>query len=172
MGIVPEGDRGSRFATTAQFPTCPVCGRLAESLIPQRDRPDVCGTCVALFWFAEVLLEADVTEAEIVPTLAFAPTARGLWDVLAGERRAREARVLVGRYPAFDLVGVEGGVPILRMKPATAEAVRYEGSSLVRGVRLRVLSRFARPDATAQLYRAVCEREGLPVHKTSPGAIS
>jgi hypothetical protein len=125
-----------------------------------------------VFWFAEVLLDADVTEAEIVPTLAFAPLASGLWTIRDRERREQESRSLVGKYPAFELVGMKDGVPVLRMKPATIEVQRYEGSDLVRAVLVRVLSRSARADATADLYRDVCEREGLAVHGSSPGTIS
>jgi hypothetical protein len=48
-----------------------LCHRLSESM-HNRYGTTICGSCMTLFWFAEVLLEADVTEEDIVPTLAFA----------------------------------------------------------------------------------------------------
>jgi hypothetical protein len=125
-----------------------------------------------LFWFAEVLLESDATEAEIVPTLAFARHAEVLWSVHDPKLREATARQLVERYSALELVKVVSGVPVLRMKPAFAEVMRYEGSRLAKGIRIRVLSRFAEPHAMAQLYWNLCEREGLPIHQTSPGTLS
>jgi hypothetical protein len=125
-----------------------------------------------LFWFAEVLLESDATEAEIVPTLAFARHADVLWSVHDPELREATAHQLVERYSALDLVEVASGVPVLRMKHAFAEVVRYEGSRLAKRVRIRVLSKFAEPHAMAQLYWNLCKREGLPIHPTSPGSLS
>jgi hypothetical protein len=123
-------------------------------------------------WFAEVLLESDATEAEIVPTLAIARRAEVLRTIRDLGQREHAARQLVERHPAFDLIEVLNGVPVLRMKPAFAEVTRYEGSSLAKGIRIRVLSRFAEPDAMAEVYRALCEREPLPVFRTSPGSLS
>jgi len=125
-----------------------------------------------LFWFAEVLLESDATESEIVPTLAFARHASILWTIRDPQQREATARQLIERYAALDLVGFVSGVPMLRMKPAFVEVIRYEGSSLVKRVRIRVLSRFAEPHVMAELYWNACEREGLPRHKTSPGSLS
>jgi hypothetical protein len=58
------------------------------------------------------------------------------------------------------------------MKHALAEVTRYEGTNLAKGVRIRVLSKFAEPDTLAKLYWDVCKREALPIHQTSPGSIS
>jgi hypothetical protein len=123
-------------------------------------------------WFAEILLEAEATEDRIVPTLAFARYADTLWDIRDQELRAATARHLVARYPAFDLVEIIGGVPVLAMKHALVEATRYKNSHLAKGVRIRVLSGSAKPDMLAKLYRDVCKREALPIHQSSPGSIS
>jgi len=80
---------------------------------------------MTLLWFTEVLLEAAVTEEEIVSTQAFARHAVVLWAIQNSEERATVAHKLVGRYPAFDLVEVINGVPVLRMKHAMVEVVRY-----------------------------------------------
>ena len=119
---------------------------------------------MTLFWFAEVLLEADVTEEEIVPTLAFARHAEMLWPIRNSDERAAAAQKLVDRYPAFDLVEVVNGVPVLRMKHAMVEVVRYHGSHLAKSIRIRILSRFAEPEEMAKLYWDFCERENLPRH--------
>lgn len=127
---------------------------------------------MTFFWFAEVLLDAEVTEEEVVPSLAFARYAEALWDTRNLRQRIEAGRELVAQYPAFELVEVVDSVPVLRMKHALADVTRYPGSNLAKGVRIRVLSRFANPDALAKLYLDVCKREVLPIHKTSPGSIS
>lgn len=156
---------------TRQLEHCKLCSAPADAL-HQRYGADVCRSCLTLSWFSEILLESGATETEIVPTLAFAQHAEKLWSVHNPERREQIARQLVEGCPAFDLVELVSGVPVLRMKPAFAEITRYEGSSLAKGVRIRVLSRFADPHAIAQLYWNACEREDLPRHETSPGSLS
>jgi hypothetical protein len=150
---------------------CELCSAPADTL-RQRYDANVCLFCLTLLWFAEILFEGGATENEIVPTLAFARHAEGLWSVSNPERRETAARQLVERYPALELVEVVGGVPVLQMKSAFAEITRYEGSSLAKGIRMRVLSRFAEPQAMAKLYWSICESEGLPRHQTSPGRMS
>jgi hypothetical protein len=150
---------------------CTVCSTYAVPL-HERYGARVCRSCLTLFWFAEVLLESDATEAEVVPTLAFARHAEVLWSVHDPKLREATASQLVERYSALEFVKVVSGVPVLRMKPAFAELIRYEGSHLAKGVRIRVLSRFAEPHAMAQLYWNLCEREGLPIHPASPGSLS
>jgi hypothetical protein len=132
----------------------------------------MCRSCMNLLWFADVLMESDATEAEIVPTLAFAPHAESLWRIVDPVKRTAEVHRLLASYPALDLAEFVGGVPVLRMRDALAEAVRYPNSKLTRSVQVRVLSRFARPDAMAALYTEVCEDEDLPVHASSAGSIS
>jgi len=132
----------------------------------------MCLSCVTIFWFADVLMEAEVTETEIVPTLAFALHAESLCEIRDPQRRIAEARELLVRFPVVEVTQFVRGVPVLRMKEALAEAVRYPNSELPRAVRVRVLSRFARPDAVAALYGGVCEREDLPIHGSSAGSIS
>jgi hypothetical protein len=156
---------------TTPLETCQLCALRTEAL-SNRHGAYVCRSCMTLFWFAEVLLEAEATEEEIVPTLAFARYAENLWDIHDSERRIATVRRLAAEYPAFDLAKVVDGVPVLKMKHALAEVTRYENSNLPKGVRIRVLSRFADPDALAKLYWDVCEREALPIHQTSPGSMS
>jgi len=156
---------------TGQPEICHLCYQPSES-VHDRYGANICTSCMTLFWFAEVLLEVDVTEEEIVPTLAFASHAEVLWSIRNPEKRAAEAHKLIGDYPAFDMVEVVNGVPVVRMKHAIVEVVRYQGSGLAKSVRVRVLSRFAKPDEMAKLYRDVCEREPLPRHPTSPGSLS
>jgi hypothetical protein len=150
--------------------TCQLCQQLSESLQERHGVP-MCGTCKTLFWFAEILLEADVTEEEIVPTLAFAPYAEGLWTLRKPEEREAAARKLANYHPAFELVKVVSGIPVLRLKHALVEVVRYQGSDLPRSIRIRILSRFAEPEAIAERYWAMCDREGLPRYQTSPGRL-
>jgi hypothetical protein len=156
---------------TSQPETCHLCHQLSES-VHDRYGATICRSCMTLFWFAEVLLEADATEEEIVPTLAFARYAEVLWPIRNPEKRDAAAHKLVGRYPAFDLVEVVNGVPVLRMKHAIVEVVRYQSSHLAKSIRIRVFSRFAEPGEMAKLYWDVCERENLPRHPTSPGSLS
>src|SRR5215204_7126403 len=154
---------------TSQPETCHLCHRLSESM-HNRYGTTICGSCMTLFWFAEVLLDADVTEEDIVPTLAFARHAEVLWPIRDPGERVATVHKLVDRYPAFDLVEVVNGVPVLRMKRAMVEVVRYHGSHLAKSIRIRVLSRFAEPEEMAKLYWDFCERENLPRHQTSPGS--
>ena len=150
---------------------CELCSATAVPL-HERCGANVCRSCLTLLWFAEVLLESDATEAEIVPTLAFARHADALWTIRNPQQREAAVHQLVERYAALELVDVVSGVPMLRMKPAFVEVVRYEGSNLVKRIRIRVLSRFAEPRAMAELYGDICGREGLPRHKTSRGSLS
>ena|GEM_PF-7089019 len=136
------------------------------------DKVWLCRSCVAMLWFAYVLMESEATEAEIVPTLAFAPHAEALLDIRESQQRTVEVRRLLARYPVVEAAEFVAGVPVVRMKTAFAEASKYPNSNLTRTVQLRVLSRFAQPDAVAALYGALCEREGLPVHGSSAGNIS
>jgi hypothetical protein len=156
---------------TSQPETCHSCHRLSESM-HNRYGTTICGSCLTLFWFAEVLLEADVTEEDIMPTLAFARHAEVLWPIRDPGERVAAAHKLVDRYPAFDLVEVVNGVPVLRMKHAMVEVVRYHGSHLAKSIRIRVLSRFAEPEEMAKLYWDFCARENLPRHKLSPGSLA
>lgn len=150
---------------------CELCSARAVPL-HERCGANVCRSCLTLLWFDEVLLESDATEAEIVPTLAFARHADALWTIRNPQQREAAAHQLVERYAALELVDVVSGVPMLRMKPAFVEVVRYEGSNLAKRIRIRVLSRFAEPQAMAELYWDICKHEGLPRHKTSPGSLS
>ena len=150
---------------------CELCSATAVPL-HERCGANVCRSCLTLLWFAEVLLESDATEAEIIPTLAFARHADALWTIRNPQQREATAHQLVERYAALELVDVVSGVPMLKMKPAFVEVVRYEGSNLAKRIRIRVLSRFAEPHAMAELYWDICKREGLPRHKTSPGSLS
>jgi hypothetical protein len=170
--------RGKRYPASrigenmmSQPEQCELCSATAVPL-HERCGANVCRSCLTLLWFAEVLLESDATEAEIVPTLAFARHADALWTIRNPQQREAAAHQLVERYAALELVDVVSGVPMLRMKPAFVEVVRYEGSNLVKRIRIRVLSRFAEPRAMAELYWDICGREGLPRHKTSRGSLS
>jgi hypothetical protein len=156
---------------TSQLDTCDLCRHRSES-VHRRHGASICRFCRTLLWFAEVLAEADVTEEEIVPTLAFSRYAEMLWLIRSSEERAVAAQDLIKRYPAFDLVEVVNGVPVLRMKQAIVEVVRYQSSDLAKCIRMRVLSRFAEPDELAKLYWDLCERERLPRHQESPGSLS
>src|SRR5215208_4822304 len=71
-------------------------------------------------------------------------------------RGTAAAHKLVGHYPAFDLVKVVNGVPVLRMKDAIVEVVRYHRNHLAKSIRIRVLSRFAEPEEMAKLYWDFC----------------
>jgi len=156
---------------TISLETCQLCDRPAE-VLQKWDETRMCRSCVTVLWFADVLLDSEATEAEIVPTLAFAPAAETLCDVRDPGQRAVEANRLLASYPAVKLTEMADGVPLLRIKEALAGAVSYPSSELTRSVQVRVLSRFARPAAVAALYEDVCESEGLPVHGSSAGSIS
>jgi hypothetical protein len=156
---------------TDNFDTCRVCDHPAE-VLQEWDKTRMCHSCVTMFWFADVLMESEVTETEIVPTLAFALHAEALREIRDPQQRIAEAREALVRYPVVEVTEFVRGVPVLRMKEALAEAVRYPKSELARTVRVRVLSRYARPDAVAALYGEVCKREGLPIHGSSAGSIS
>jgi hypothetical protein len=105
-------------------------------------------------------------------TLAFAPRAGILWDIRDLQQREMAAREVARKYATFDLTNVVGGVPVMRMKPAVIEVIRYPGGKLVKRIRMTILSRFAEPQKIAKLYGEILERERLPVFPTSPGSVS
>jgi hypothetical protein len=150
---------------------CDACGLLADSLVElEGDR--LCDRCDAVFWTAQMLRKSDVTdEAEIIATLAFAAHSKheGLRDE---KNRAMFSRTFSHRYPSFELVRFVEDVPVIRLRKAVAEIVRYTGSELPRRVRLRILSKFADPDEVATLYRRILQRENLPVFADSRGSVS
>src|ERR671917_1450376 len=97
---------------TDALDNCRLCTRLVEDLKGWGDTR-ICRSCNTLFWFAEVLMESEATEAEIVSTLAFAPHADSLWEIADLKQRTAEAHRLLASYPAVDLVEVVDGVPVL-----------------------------------------------------------
>jgi hypothetical protein len=150
---------------------CDACGLLADSLVElEGDR--LCDRCDAVFWAAQVLRKSDVTdEVEIIATLAFA--AHSKYESLRDEKnRVTFSRNFTHRYPSFELIRFVEDVPVIRLRKAVAEVVRYTGSELLRRVRLRILSKFADPDEVATLYRRVLQQENLPVCTDSRGSVS
>jgi hypothetical protein len=119
-----------------------------------------------------MLQKSDVTdEAEIVATLAFA--AHSKHENLRDEKnRVTFSRNFARKYPSFELVRFVEDVPVIRLRKAVAEVIRYAGSELPRRVRLRILSKFADPDEVATLYQRVLVRENLPVFADSRGSVS
>jgi len=119
-----------------------------------------------------MLRKSDVTdEAEIIATLAFA--AHSKHENLRDEKtRVTFARNFARKYPSFELVRFVEDVPVIRLRKAVAEVVRYAGSKLPRRVRLRILSKFADPDEVRKLYWRVLQQENLPVFTDSRGSVS
>jgi hypothetical protein len=132
----------------------------------------LCDRCDTVFWAAQMLQKSDVTdEAEIVATLAFA--AHSKHENLRDEKnRVTFSRNFARKYPSFELVRFVEDVPVIRLRKAVAEVIRYAGSELPRRVRLRILSKFADPDEVATLYQRVLVRENLPVFADSRGSVS
>lgn len=156
---------------TDTLDTCRICTRPAE-VLQDWGGTQMCRSCMSPFWVAENLMESEATEAEIVPTLAFAPCTENLWRIEDSKKVTVETRRFLAEYPAVDLVECVSAVPVVRMKEAFAEVVRYPDSDLPRSVEVRVLSRFAQPAAVAAQYEGVCEGEGLYTHPSSAGSIS
>ena len=157
----------------AQLERCDCCQRLAENLKIYTEeteeegvKPDrLCDKCVAVFWTAEVLLDSETTdEAEIVSTLAFAAG--------HGQCGSELLENFESRYPSFEMIRLVDSVPVLRIKHVIAEVIRYPRSTLVKQVRIRILSKFAEPERVANLYQEALAQENLPVFQTSPGSIS
>jgi hypothetical protein len=150
---------------------CDACGLPSDSL-HELEGDRLCDRCDAVFWTAQVLRKSDVTdEAEIIATLAFA--AHSKYESLRDEKnRVTFSRNFTHKYPSFELVRFVEDVPVIRLRKAVAEVVRYTGSELPRRVRLRILSKFADPDEVATLYQRVLVRENLPVFADSRGSVS
>jgi hypothetical protein len=150
---------------------CASCGRLSDAL-HNLDGDRLCDKCDAVFWTAQQLAKANVTdETEIIASLAFA--AHDRYENLRHEdKRTAFSRDFARRYPSFELTRVVEDVPVIRPRKVGVEVVRYVGSKLPRRVRLRVLSKFADPDEVAQLYRRSIEQERLPVARDSRGTVS
>jgi len=157
----------------AQTETCDACQRPAEALF-KRGGDRLCSSCKALFWTAEVLFDSEIAdEAAIIATMAFAvhtgkPDENYLSDELVLSKFEAE---FAYRYPAFELITIVDGVPVLRMKPALVDVVRYPSSALPKQVRVEVLSKHAEPGSIAELYRRTLIDHKLPMYDTSPGRI-
>jgi hypothetical protein len=179
VGRVPRGCRPAYFMESvpgtaeAQLERCDCCQRLAENLSvysneteQEGDKPDrLCDHCVAVFWAAEILLGSETTdEAEIVPTLAFAAQHR--------HRGSELLENLERKYPRFEMIRFVDNVPVLQIKHVFAEVIRYPSNMLVKQVRLRILTKFAKLERVANLYQETLAQENLPVHARSPGSIS
>jgi len=150
---------------------CDACGLAADSLSKlEGDR--LCDRCDAVFWTAQMLQKSDVAdEAEIIATLAFA--AHSKYESLRDEKtRVTFSGNFAHKYPSFELVRFVEDVPVIRLRKAVVEVVRYTGSELPRRVRLRILSKFADPDEVATLYQRVLQQENLPVFTDSRGSVS
>src|SRR5215213_8257488 len=113
-------------AAEAKLERCDCCQRLAETLRvyseeteQEGEKPDrLCDSCAAVFWAAEVLLDSGTTdEAEIVSTLAFAAR--------HGQRGRELSEGFERKYTRFELMRLVDGVPVLRVKRALAEVIRY-----------------------------------------------
>jgi hypothetical protein len=150
---------------------CDACGLPSDSLgALEGDR--LCDRCDAVFWAAQMLRKSDdADEEEIIATLAFA--AHSKYESLRDEKtRATFSRSFSYRYSSFELVRFVEDVPVIRLRKAVAEVVRYTGSKLPRRVRLRILSKFADPDEVRNLYWRVLQQENLPVFPDSRGSVS
>jgi hypothetical protein len=150
---------------------CDACGLPSDSL------GELEGTGCAIgatpcFGRPQMLRKSDVTdEAEIIATLAFA--AHSKYESLRDEKnRVTFSRNFTPKYPSFELVRFVEDVPVIRLRKAVAEVVRYTGSELPRRVRLRILSKFADPDEVATLYQRILQQENLPVFADSRGSVS
>jgi hypothetical protein len=118
------------------------------------------------------LFDCDVTEAEIIPTLALSLRMGALAEQRDTNKRGAAARKLVKEYPSVELVKLLGGFPVVRFRPVVAEVIRYPGSQLAKRIRLKILTRFADPEKAARFYRGVLTQEQLPSFKWSPGSAS
>jgi hypothetical protein len=157
--------------TKMELERCDACGLPSDSL-SELEGDRLCDRCDAVFWAAQMLRKSDVTdEAEIIATLVFA--AYGRYEGLRDEKnRVTFSRNFTRKYPSFELVRFVEDVPVIRLRKAVAEVIRYTGSELPRRVRLRILSKFANPDEVATLYRRILQQENLPVFADSRGSVS
>ena len=64
------------------------------------------------------------------------------------------------------------GVPILRLCSIAVNVVRYTGTELPRKISMEVFSRFAKPDAVAELYKRTLHEEGIHCNEHSGGTLS
>jgi hypothetical protein len=155
----------------AELDTCDACDLPSDSLVElEGDR--VCDRCDAVFWTAQMLQKSDVTdEAEIIATLAF--ISQNKYENLRDEKnRVTFSQNFDQKYPSFELIRFVEDIPVIRLRKAVAEVVRYKGSKLPQRIRLRILSKFARQDEVKELYRRVLEQENLPIAPDSRGSVS
>jgi hypothetical protein len=150
---------------------CDACG-LPSDLLGELEGDRLCDRCDAVFWTAQMLQKSDVTdEAEIIATLAF--ISQNKYENLRDEKnRATFSQNFAQKYPSFELIRFVEDIPVIRLRKAVAEVVRYKGSKLPQRIRLRILSKFARQDEVKELYRRVLEQENLPIAPDSRGSVS
>jgi hypothetical protein len=163
MGSVPE---------VSEPEPCDACCLPAETLFNHGgDR--LCESCRALFWTAQVLFDSEVTdEAEIISTLAFAAHTGRLWNLTDEGRREEFMQEFSRRYRRFELTKVVEGVPLLRLRSVAVTVVRHTDSELPRKIVIEVFSRFAKPDAVAELYERTLNEEGIHCDEHSGGTFS
>ena len=153
---IPE----ARFEPVDTKP-CGSCHAPTENAV-RRQGLEICSSCNALFWVAELLFDSDATEAEIVPTLALSAHMGVLVEQRETKKREATARELLEGYSSVDLVKLGSGFPVVRFRPVVPEVIRYPGSVLVERVRLEALTGFVGVKEVADIYRAVLAREKLP----------
>jgi hypothetical protein len=127
-----------------EFERCDACGLpsgdLPSDSLVELEGDRVCDRCDAVFWTAQMLQKSDDTdEAEIIATLAF--ISQNKYENLRDEKnRATFSQNFDQKYPSFELIRFVEDIPVIRLRKAVAEVVRYKGSKLPQRIRLRILS--------------------------------
>jgi hypothetical protein len=150
---------------------CDSCLYPAEDLVKHAgDR--LCERCRAVFLTAQVLFEEGISdEADIVDTLSYAALDGRPWELRGKEACEKFAKTFPRRYEDFELVRVVDGVPVLRLKLVRTDVIRYQGTDVPKQVRIRVLSRFVKPESVADSYERTLLVENLSWDHSTDGFI-
>jgi hypothetical protein len=76
------------------------------------------------------------------------------------------------QYPGLAFSRDLDGMPLFRMLPVVTEVVRYDGTELPKEIKIKVSSRFARPEEVAAHYKKVLDKEGLPSDECPAGSVA
>jgi hypothetical protein len=131
----------------------------------------LCKGCRAVFWTARVLLNEGISdEAEIVPTMVFAAEFGEPWALRDKEYAERFAEGFPRKHGHLEIIRLVDGVPVLREKTAGVNVIRYAGTELPERVRLKIFSKYAKPEGVAELYERTLREENTPWDKSSSGS--
>jgi hypothetical protein len=165
------------FVEVGREGPCSLCARFAEKLSPlpwkQNDGSKgtdfACESCTAALEAAQGILDNEIEdENEIITTIALASYAGLAWT----EKENQPPEQFEREHPGLQLSRNVDGMPLFRMLPVLVDVVRYDSTALPKHIKIKVSSRFVRPEDVALRYGQTLTTEGIPSNKCRAGSVS